>query len=357
MKVALLACFSALFLAGSALAFIGKSHGGSCGKPNKPPCPTTSTPSTTTAPTTTTAPVTTTEPPPTTTAPPPTTTAPPSSDCTKTAAAGADLSTFLGTLSSGDVGCLHGGSYTDGASVTIPSGRALTEYPGETAVISGTAVFLSGAATLSELTIQNTAENMSCVDLNGSGGKVIHNVLLHCARHGIITHTDVSNALITRNFNDGSGFNETSLACCNHVHGIYEQGVGDVITRNVFANMQEGYGIHLYAHPSNTIVSQNTTVGSVTRNGILVDTDGSNVVVVNNILWANASSGVNNRTCGSGCVVGNNLTTDPQFIDALYHVAATSPAIDTGRVDYTFYPDRDGFPANGLPDLGAYEWH
>ena len=70
--------------------------------------------------------------------PTPTPEPPPSSNtCTKTLAAGGDLSTFLSTLTSGGVGCLRGGDYTDGCSVSwnldasSVNRAVLQSYPGE----------------------------------------------------------------------------------------------------------------------------------------------------------------------------------------------------------------------------------
>jgi hypothetical protein len=55
--------------------------------------------------------------------------------------------------------------------------------------------------------------------------------------------------------------------------------------------------------------------------------------------------------------VTNNRNVDPQFTDARYHVAPTSPAVDTARADYVFFPDLDGVRelVGAGADLGAYE--
>jgi hypothetical protein len=185
-----------------------------------------------------------------------------------------------------------------------------------------------------------------------------------------LLHTDASNAVITRN-----DVRDVGQAGSNQDHGIYVQGNGHVITDNVFANMRGGYGIHVYPSSSNVIVAENTVVNSETRSGIIVDTTGGNIIVVNNILVGNTDYGVLNRQCAlGGCVVDHNLAwnnglgavsgaatntrqADPQFVDTGYHVASGSPAVDAGRTDYSYGPDRDGAarPQGNGPDLGAYE--
>ena len=46
---------------------------------------------------------------------------------------------------------------------------------------------------------------------------------------------------------------------------------------------------------------------------------------------------------------------DPLFVDAQFHVADSSPAIDTGRTDFAFFPAGDGILGmlGGGPDLGG----
>jgi hypothetical protein len=54
------------------------------------------------------------------------------------------------------------------------------------------------------------------------------------------------------------------MATCNLDHGVYFQTSGRII-RNVFKDVRCGYGIHLYAHPHEVIVAENTSVGSRVR--------------------------------------------------------------------------------------------
>jgi hypothetical protein len=318
-------------------------------------------------------------PPPAPSPPPPPPPAPPPV-CTKTAGAGADLSTFLGTLTAGDVGCLHGGNYTDGAAVswsangTASSRITLQSYPGESAKIVGTELDLVGNyLTARDLTVKDVSSGYG-IGFSGSNDRAEHNTITNVgasktAGAAILLHTGTNNDTVTRNYVDGAGpFGGTLY------HGVYIQGNGHTITRNVFSNIRGGYGIQLYPSSSNTVVAENTAVGSATRSGIVIQTSGSNNAVVNNIFANNAGYGMANRSC-TGCTISNNIVwnngsgdcenacptntrhVDPLFSDAVFHVGAGSPAVDTATATYAFFPDLDGVPGvvGAGPDLGAYE--
>jgi nitrous oxidase accessory protein NosD len=211
---------------------------------------------------------------------------------------------------------------------------------------------------------------MSGFTVQGANDVIEYSSVFDVTRHGILTNTSSSNTTVHGNWIESVGSE------CNLDHGIYFQRSGR-ITRNVFTDTRCGYGIHLYSSPSNVIVAENTSVGSRVRAGILVNC-GSNCIVVNNVFANNKTHGITYRACSSGCVVDNNITwnnasgsvgdtlasratnsrnVNPQFVDARFHVASTSPAVDTARADFSFTPDRDGvLGLLGLgPDLGAYE--
>jgi parallel beta-helix repeat protein len=307
----------------------------------------------------------------------------PRGKCSKIATTGSDLSRFLARLRSGDIGCLRGGTYTDGAEVTWTTDASsskritLTEYPGEQAEIVGTTLALSGDyLTVRDLTIRDVQKlDADCVATGGTGERLEHNLIQRCARHGILLHTTTRNVTVTGNFVDDVGLNSANTA---PDHGIYIQGSGGKVIRNVFARAK-GYGIHAYGSgdtmPHDYVIAGNTAVGSRTKAGILVECS-TNCRVVNNILANNATAGITYRRCSSGCVVDTNITwrnrapvedalasratntrnVDPQFVDAQYHVAGTSPAVGAARSDFAYFPDRDGKGrARRAPDLGAYE--
>jgi parallel beta-helix repeat protein len=335
-------------------------------------CTPSSTPSTSTEST----PPTTTEPPPPTTTPP-TTTSGTTVQCTKTLVAGGDLSSFLASLVPGDTGCLRGGTYTDGTSVTWTTDGSsghpivLTEFPGETAEVAGTEIVLAGDyLTVHDLTVRDVvATDADGISVSGKGDTIEHNRLSRTARHGILLHSSATNATVARNFVSAAGVDggAHSTLSPSQIHGIYVQGSGHRVVRNIFAGMT-GYGIHVYGSPSNVVVSGNTAVGSTTRTGLLVRTTGSGIVIVNNLF-----EGGSLHTCG-GCLIDTNqvaggwnvqdpgapqatntVTTALEFADASYHLPAGSVGIDAGRSDYAVSPDLDGAGLSGSPDLGAYE--
>jgi chitodextrinase len=299
--------------------------------------------------------------------------------CSKTLAVGGiSLSSFLSSLKPGDVGCLHGGVYTAGtlltwgANGTAQAPITLTEYPGEQATIVGTTLELAGDyLTVRGLTVRDVLTvDGDGIAVSGTGDRVDHNEITSIYRQGILLHTDSANAVIVGNY-----VHDTGQAGSNQDHGIYVQGNGHRIINNVFAQMRGGYGIHVYPSSSNVMVAENTVVGSQTRSGIIVDTTGGNITVVNNIVAGNADYGIVNSSCAlGGCLIDHNLAwnnnlgtvsgpatntmqADPKFVDSYYHVATGSPAIDAARSDDSFSPDRDGTPRplGNAPDLGAYE--
>lgn len=303
-----------------------------------------------------------TEPPPTSE---PTTTSepPPPNDCTATLAPGGDLSSFV--ASAGAVACLRGGAYSDPPTVSLQTGQTLKSYPGETATISGTRVVLAGSGQkLLDLRIIEVVQGGEgeAVQISGSGALVEGNELGQTDEHGILINTGGRDATIVRNFIHDVGNGDTLD------HGIYVQGSGHRIVRNLILR-PSGYGIHLYSSPSNIVVNGNTVAGSLTRNGILVRTSGSGIVVVNN-LFARGATGTGGtlHSCG-GCTVDTNLAhggwsgtvantgtvnADP-LLSADFHPGAASPAREAARSDAVF-PDLAGVSAPvGAPDLGAYE--
>jgi parallel beta-helix repeat protein len=282
------------------------------------------------------------------------------------------------------VGCLHGGTYTDGSLVswttdaTAANRIVLQRYPGENAEIVGTTLDVTGDyLTVKDLTVRDIP-NDDGLAVQGNGDRIEHNEIYHTgysgsAGAGILLHTNALNTTVTRNYVHGVGPSGGTL-----YHGVYIQGSGHVVTHNVFANIIGGYGIQAYSSPSNIVIAENTAVGSLTRAGIVVQSSGGNITVANNIFANNATYGISFQACSSGCTVDHNITwgnalggvggslggqvtnnrsVDPQFSDAQYRVASTSPAVDTARPDFVSFPDRDGvLELRGAgADLGAYE--
>jgi len=289
--------------------------------------------------------------------------------------ANGDLQSFVDSLVDGDVGCLRADEYPGPCSVSWSRDAStrirLRAYPGEKAIVHSM-VDVSGDNLTVGPNLRVTAISLACgsemsgFEVGGANDVIEYNEVYDVARHGILTDTSASNTTV-----HGNAIRTVGTEC-EKDHGIYFQRDGR-ITRNIFADVRCGYGIHLYSEPSNVIVAQNTSVGSRVRAGILVNC-ASNCWVVNNIFANNATDGITYRACSSGCVVDSNITwkngsdsvgdslasqatntmnVDPQFIDADYRVSPTSPAVDRARSDYVYWPDRDGVTQT-VGNLGAY---
>ena len=299
--------------------------------------------------------------------------------CTRVAPAGSDLSDFLATLRPGETGCLRGGIYTDGPVVTwTTSGTAgarvtLQSYPGERAELVGTELLLdSDYQTVRGLTVRDvTATEGDGMSVSGTGNVVEGNTIRNVARQGILLHTDALGSTITRNLVTGIGQEGSNLH-----HGIYIQGSGHLVAANVFADIRGGYGIHVYPDASDTDIVHNTAVGSRTRSGIVIETTGFGIRVVNNVFARNDGYGIHFVHCGGDCLIDTNLAwgngdgasnvpaetgriveADPRFADGELRLGDGSAAADAARADLVVSPDRDGVrrPRGDAADLGAYE--
>ncbi len=247
--------------------------------------------------------------------------------------------------------------------------------PGESAVLLGTELEVSGSAlTVKDLTVQDVPSDAG-IEVDGTGNRLEHNTIQHVgyagsAGGGILLHTDASGTTITRNFVQNIGPPGGTL-----FHGIYVQGANQTVTRNVFADTVGGYGIQVYSSPSHVLVAENTVDHSLTRSGIVVQTTGSDITVRDNLFTGSVGAGITARSCGAPCSINHNLTfgngggdcdpcvnvtgtihADPVYVDQRFRVAAVSPAVDAAFSPGVF-PDLDGvtMPAGLGPDMGAYE--
>ena len=317
-------------------------------------------------------------------APPPPLPAPPAppappSTCTDVLPVGGNVQAFVNSLTSGDVGCLRGGVYNLPSQLTWNGSSAtLQSFPGETAELVGWKVMLSGPnLTLRRVTVRDVANGSSreCVGVEDAGIKVLDNRISNCGvglssgdprGSGVQLHTASSNAII-----DGNWISDVGLPGSNLHHGIYITGDGHRVTNNLITGTRGGYGIQLYPSSSNVVVAQNTSVGSQTRAGIVINTSGSGNRVVNNIFANNAWRGINLVACSS-CTIDRNLefgngssggaapgslVVNPQFVDSQYRLAASSPAVDSARTDSSYSPAFGGVSRalGSGPDIGAHE--
>ena len=177
------------------------------------------------------------------------------------------------------------------------------------------------------------------------------------------------------------------------IQGIYQATSGNV--ENNLVDNVSGYGIHLW-HDANHVNVVNNTVFNNHSGGILVGggdfhttagPDDYNVVA-NNIVYANANSGIaewgstgthnvytHNLSYGNVGLRGNwylkngnthtnDVSAGPQFVNynptgvGDYHLSSGSPAIDAGTATNAPLTDLDGNPRpqGARHDIGAYEF-
>lgn len=178
----------------------------------------------------------------------------------------------------------------------------------------------------------------------------------------------------------------------NHDHGLYLNGVNNVIVRNnIFFNIKRGQGIHIYSynnlnssylrienntfaygnpyHPAGHMMIWGSLNNSLIANNIFYSQLGSalqiyqgsmaysNVEIKNNITYG--GKGTINTGTAVGVVISNNLNnTDPEMTDPgsyNFTLTASSPAINRG-FDVGLTTDYSTNPIQGLPDIGAYEF-
>jgi serralysin len=150
--------------------------------------------------------------------------------------------------------------------------------------------------------------------------------------------------------------------------GILISGNNNLVMNNVVVN--NANGIHFFdfgGTPTGNRAYNNTVYRSGNGNvgcgtdcypAIYVGVSQSGADVRNNLVFGNLTSSVGNS--GSGTVLGTNMTSNPGYLNATggdFHLAAGSPAIDTGTTLSVVTKDRDGVsrPQGAGYDVGAYE--
>jgi len=194
-------------------------------------------------------------------------------------------------------------------------------------------------------------------------------------------------------FADGeNGCSNSNANYMNHDHGLYLNGVTNVIANNnIFYNIQRGQGIHIYSSEGYgstevKIINNTFAFGNPYSSAghIIVWGDLANTLIANNIFYSQKGSGIqvyqgpfsytnveiknNVAFLGDGTVVdgtasgvseSNNFNkTDPKMINPRvfnFKLQSSSPVINAGfKVGLT--TDYSGNKIVGLPDIGALEY-
>ena len=197
----------------------------------------------------------------------------------------------------------------------------------------------------------------------------------------------------------GNSIHDNGPSPIHQSHGIYLEGVDQLIANNVVYNNVYGYGIQIYPYANRVLIVHNTIVGNgsaqISSGGIILggtaETTVDNTKIVNNIVAFNASAGVRSffpdwvlqpegneayGNLGYGDPAGDfstwegggidysngNIIADPHFSDRngdRFHLNEDSPAIDRAISPFSPDTDFDGIarPQGLVPDIGAFEYH
>jgi hypothetical protein len=285
--------------------------------------------------------------------------------CTKVASPGSgSAQRLVDSLSAGQTGCLHGGTYDEG-SLTFDKGGApgapitLTSYPGERARIAGGVYVPNGSDHVTIHTLD--------IDGSGGGGPTVQIMGADTVLSGnLITNRNSAESCVILGSLAGYGqargtsIRANRFADCGdpangiHDHGIYiENSVGAEVVDNLFWHAA-AWAIQLYPNAQGTRIAHNVMDGSA--GGVIIsgesaggeysqDYASSGTVIEQNLLtnataeynvqsWWGGPRGTGNlvhSNCVAGGAKGNidtsdggftataNATADPQYVDRAAH--------------------------------------
>jgi hypothetical protein len=302
---------------------------------------------------------------------------------------GGNIASFEASLSPGQTGCLHGGTYL-GKWILSRSGLSgspitLTSYPGELAVLDANglddALEIDGADYLNLV-------GLKIVNSSGAGAAAVwytngasHNLFAQnevgpTQSQGVHSSSTVSFLTVDRN--------RVHDICCDstrQTHGLYLEGADLRVTNNLIWNVGNGFGIHIYPYARRVRIVNNTvdnaSLGPIVFGGSGSGPEGTGVAdvdVVNNIgTNSNLDYGVqcyespsnyrihDNLFFGVGivsnCALGADNPIASPLYGSAYHLDSGSAGIDTGDPAWAPSSDLDGVarPQGAGVDKGAYE--
>jgi hypothetical protein len=290
----------------------------------------------------------------------------------------ADTANFSGPVNCAQVAANHGDLTTcvrlvGGSSTTWTNSGDYVQIKGFDVTGGGiNGIYTQGNATV---ITENHVHDILPSTCNSTGGSGIN--------------LNGTNAQVTDNYVHNIGPYPTA---CGYVQGIYYLTSGGFAYNNISFN-NSGFGIQLWHQPSN-IALVNNTIFNNASGGIVLGTDNTGftvdyITVSNNIIINNGGPAISEQG-RPGCIGTHNITTNnlvegsatqlislvsgslaehtmdvsPQFVNDTgdasgnYHLQPASPAIGAGTSISVPPTDFDGNarPQNGAFDLGAYQY-
>jgi Right handed beta helix region/Protein of unknown function (DUF1565) len=313
----------------------------------------------------------------------------------------------LDTLRAGQSALVRAGTYAENLRMTRDGTASepitLSSYPGERAVlrpaggrlnsypiaIESASYFRLHGFVIEDAIGQSSADvyfqsNTHHVELSG-------NEVRNSADQGIYSEGTTHHLQILAN-----SIHDNGPSPLHRSHGIYLEGVDQLVANNVIYHNYHGNGIQVYPDANRVLIVQNTVVengDAGISGGINIGADGSTTVnntkIVNNVVAFNVSRGIRSYF-PPGTIRGEgnqaysnigyanpdgdfstwqgggidyswgNIVADPLLVDRLggdFHLRAGSPAIDAAFAFYSTLVDFDGHVRwrGPMPDIGAFE--
>jgi parallel beta-helix repeat protein len=237
--------------------------------------------------------------------------------CDKYVSSGGSVQLLLDSLSSGQVGCLRSGTYSDpDGSLTIKkSGVTLTSAPDSRAVLNARIYVPEGVnlVTVSYLKINGTPDKANVL-IRGDYTKWLNNEVTNAHRHD-------SCFLVGSNYNgqataSGTVIRNNSIHDCGKLprtnldHGIYVSDARDtaILDNHIYYNADRG--VQLYPDAQGTLLEGNTI--NANGQGMVFDGSSSNNIVRANIISNSATYNVYAPNSGGrGNLVEHNCLWKP----------------------------------------------
>jgi hypothetical protein len=252
-----------------------------------------------------------------------------------------------------------------GFTITGGTGTRWTDEHGAGIYREGGGILIAYCSPIIKNNIIKNNEAINPAGVSGSGGgglrigdgrpKILNNIIMYNkGKYGAGIVLNYAGASVKNN-----------LICYNSQSSTYSGGAG-IWTNNIltgYSNLIE----------NNTIIHNSATSGT----GGVLCSNGANLIITNNILWANTTNFSNPQqilVSGGSATVSycdtqdgylgiGNLNVYPQFADTNFILANGSPCVDAGDSSSVYNDPADSvnpglakFPAKGTrrSDIGAY---